>query len=103
MVKLPLWTVSEHIQTGEADPIPCNGPGTAVGFSSSAKLFAFLKAHMDGEWKMAMAADRDGLIILIADLHRANVETICLDPELDGTGGQQVPLTDLMALADSLR
>jgi hypothetical protein len=103
MLKLPLWTVTEHVQTSDADPIPCDEPGKAVAFGSSTKLFAFLNSHLDGEWKMTMAADRDGLVIMIADLHRANIDTICLDPKVDGTGGEQVPLTDLMALADSLK
>ena len=46
---------------------------------------------------------RKALTLLIADLHRANVETLCFDPGTDWFGGQQVPISDLMALAESLR
>ena len=55
--------------------------------------------NLRGGWKMAMVADRDGLIVLIADFHRANVQTIIIDPELDGSGGKEFALTEFMALA----
>ena len=103
MLGLPLWIVTEHIQTSEPEHGPCNEPGKAMAFSTSGKLFAFLSANLEGEWKMTMAADRDGLVILIADLHRLNVETICLDPENDGSAAQEIPLANLMALVESLR
>jgi hypothetical protein len=40
---------------------------------------------------------------MIADLHRDQISTLCLDPEKDGKGGEQVPLDALMELAESLR
>lgn len=62
-----------------------------------------MNAHRGGEWKMEMAADRDGLVILIADLHRLEIGTLSLDPDKDGTGGEQITLADLIVFADSLR
>ena len=103
MLTLPLWVVTEHIQPTDPDHTPEHKPGTALAFSSSNKLFTFMNAHLSGEWKMQMAADRDGLVVLIADLHRLEVSTVVLDPGRDGTGGEQISLEDLMALADSLR
>ena len=50
-----------------------------------------------------MADDRDGLLILIADLHRLELETLTLDPKSNGTGGERIPLGDLMDFANSLR
>jgi hypothetical protein len=38
-----------------------------------------------------MAGDRDGLVVLIADLLRLQIETLTLDPEKDGSG-EQLPL-----------
>ena len=102
MLILPLWVVTEHIQPTDPDHAPAHVSGTALAFSSSNKLFTFMSAHLSGEWKMQMAADRDGLVVLIADLHRLEVSTLVLDPERDGTGGEQTSLEDLMALADSL-
>jgi hypothetical protein len=80
MLKLPLWAVSEHIQTVEIEQLPCSEPGKTAVFTTSARLFAFLNAHIRGEWKIAMAGDRDGLIVMIADFHRADIRTIIVDP-----------------------
>jgi hypothetical protein len=66
-------------------------------------MFQFLNANQGGEWKMAMASDRDGLVILIADFHRANVQKLRLNPAEDGTGGEQIAVRDLMALANSAK
>jgi hypothetical protein len=98
---LPLWIVTEHIQPANPEHTPeaGSGSGTALAFSSSSKLFKFMSAHLGGEWKMEMAADRDGLIILIADLHRLNIATLTLDPT--DRGGEQIELADLVAFADS--
>lgn len=61
-----------------------------------------MSAHLCGEWKMQMAADRDSLVILIADLHRLNITTLTRDPEMDGSGGENLAQADLVAYADSL-
>jgi hypothetical protein len=99
---LPLWIVTEHIQPTNPEHTSEAPAGKGLAFSSSSKLFKFMSAHLGGEWKMEMAADRDGLIILIADLHRLVIETLTLDPEKDGTAGEQLALANLVAFADSL-
>ena len=103
MLQLPIWTITEHIQVSEADEDPCGEPGVALAFSTSGKMFQFLNANKGGEWKMAMASDRDGLVILIADFHRANIQMLRVNLAEDGSGGEQVVLSDLMSLADSLK
>src|SRR4051795_13045074 len=102
MLTLPLWIVTEHIQPTNPDHTPEHEPGTALAFSSSHKLFKFMTAHLGGEWKMQMAADRDGLVILIADLYRLQITSLTLDPEKAGTGGEPLLLSELVAYADSL-
>jgi hypothetical protein len=102
MLTLPLWIVTEHIQPTNPEHTTEAPAGTGLAFSTSSKLFKFMSAHLGGEWKMQMAADRDGLVILIADLHRLQIETLTLDPEKDATGGEQLGLADLVAYADSL-
>jgi hypothetical protein len=52
---------------------------------------------------MQMAADRDGLVVLIADLHRLEIANLALDPEIAGKDGEQLALADLMSFAESLR
>jgi hypothetical protein len=103
MLKLPIWTITEHIQVDNAEEDPCGEPGVALVYTTSSKMFQFLNANLSGEWKMAMASDRDGLVILIADFHRANIQTLRVNPENDGTGGEEVALADLMNLAESLK
>ena len=103
MLTLPLWIVTEHIQPTNPDLTPEQEPGMALAFSSSSKLFKFMSGNLGGEWKMQMAADRDGLVILIADLHRLNITTLALDPEKNGSGGETLALGDLVAYADSLK
>jgi hypothetical protein len=102
MLQLPLWTVTEHIKPSDPENVTRTKPGTMLAFGSSDKLLRFMTANVGGEWKMEMAADREGLIILIADLHRLEIETIRLNPELDGTGGEQITLADLVAFAGQL-
>jgi len=98
---LPIWIVTEHISP--TDPAHDKKPNAVLAFNGSDKLFKFVNKNLGGEWKIEMAADRDGLVILIADLHRLEITTLRLNPELDGTGGTELPLSDLMELADSLR
>src|SRR4029079_17532968 len=97
MLTLPLWIVTEHIKPTDPEHTPESEPGAALAFSSSEKLLKFMKANLGGEWKMQMADDRDGLVVLIADLHRLNIATLSLEPEKDGTGGETMPLTDVVA------
>ncbi len=101
MLTLPLWIVTEHIQPTNPEHTTEAPAGTALAFSSSGKLFRFMSAHLGGEWKMQMAADRDGLVILIADLHRLEITSLIFDPEKDGAG-EKMELADLVAFADSL-
>ena len=103
MLTLPLWIVTEHIQPTNPEHSSEHESGTALAFSTSSKLFKFMSANLGGEWKMQMADDRDGLVILIADLHRLDISSLTLNPEKDGSGGDHVEMTDLQALADSLR
>jgi hypothetical protein len=102
MLSLPIWIVTEHIVPADPEHAPGQEPGKALAFSSSHKLFKFMSAHLGGEWKMQMAADRDGLVILIADLHRLQITALALDPEKDASGGEPFALADLVAFADSL-
>ena len=103
MLTLPLWIVTEHIKPTDPEHTPESEPGSALAFSSSEKLLKFMKSNLGGEWKMQMADDRDGLVVLIADLHRLNITALTLNPENDGSGGEQIPLSNVVAFADSLR
>jgi hypothetical protein len=102
MLTLPLWFITEHIQPTNPEPTAEHAPGTVLAFSNIEKLVTFKRANSGGQWKMEAADDREGLIILIADLHRREVASFPLNPEKDGSGGEQVALADLVAYAESL-
>ena len=103
MLALPLWIVTEHIQPTDPEHTSEHERGTASAFSSVGNFVEFKKANRGGEWKMEAADDREGLVIVIADLHRLNIGVLILDPANDGTGGDQLTLADLVAFADSLK
>ena len=103
MLTLPLWFITEHIKPSDPEHTAENEPGAALAFTDLEKLLAFKKANRGGEWKMEAADDPEGLVIIIADLHRLNIATFTLDPAKDGTGGEQITLADLVTFADSLR
>jgi len=102
MFTLPLWNVTEHIQPTDPAHTLAHEPGRALAFSTSARLFKFMSQNRGGEWKMQMADDRDGLVVLIADLHRLQITSIIFNPENDSSGGETLALADLVAFADSL-
>lgn len=103
MLSLPLWFVIERKQKPPPDFPPCGEPGAILAFSTTEKLSQFLSGREAGEWKLNLVSDREGLIVVIAIAHNVGLESICLDSEADGTGGDLVPLNDLMTLANSLR
>ncbi len=102
MLTLPLWIVTEHFQPTDPEYSSKHEPGTALAVSASSKLFKFMSANLGGEWKMQMADDRHGLVILIADIQRPGITSLTLNPEKDRSGGEHVEVSDLKALADSL-
>jgi hypothetical protein len=102
MISLPLWVVTEHIHPSDTESVSQPEAGKALAFTSGQALLKFMKANLTGEWKMQMAADRSGLIILIADLHRLSIESLTLNPETNGSGGEQLTLSDLSDLVASL-
>lgn len=102
MLQHPLWTVTEHIDIVEAKAGVSPEPGACLAFTTPGKLFEFLSANEHGKWKLEMAADHVGLIALIADLHRSGIGALHIDRDIDGTGGVNVTLDDLMKFARSL-
>jgi hypothetical protein len=103
MLDLPIWFVTERIQETAPLPSRCDKPGTVIAFSTTEKLTAFLAERQSGEWKINLIADRAGLILIIALAHNHGMESICIDPNLDGSNGEQVGLCGLLSLANSVR
>jgi hypothetical protein len=74
-----------------------------IAFSTTEKLTSFLAGSGASEWKVNLAGDREGLVIVIAIAHNQGIESICIDPAADGSGGRHVSLKELLALANSLK
>ena len=103
MRSLPIWFLTERAQTSPIIPPSGEDPGGILAFSTTEKLTSFLAERKSGEWKINLVSDRGGLIFIIALAHNEGMESISMDPELDGSGGEQITLSDLMSLANSVK
>src|SRR5689334_535835 len=102
MLTLPLWFITEHIHPTDPEQTPAETPGPALVFTHIEKLVAFKRSNRGGEWKIEAADDREGLVIVIADLHRLGVTALVVDPPAHGNGGEQISLADLVEFSNSL-
>jgi hypothetical protein len=73
-----------------------------IAFTTTEKLMAFLAGSSAIEWKINLAGDREGLVLVIAIAHNHGIDSICTDPDERGSGGEDVSLNQLLALANSL-
>jgi hypothetical protein len=102
MLDLPIWFLTERTQERISLHPPCDERGAVIAFSTTEKLTAFLAGRQSGEWNLHLVADRAELILIIAIAHNRRMESIRIDPDLTGFGGQQVSLNELMSLANSV-
>ena len=93
MLKLPLRFATE--KDARAGDSPEKARETFV-FSELKKLMAFLQFSHSTSFDVVTAVDRQGLIVVIADVHMRGGDAVYLHPDSDGYGGELVPLTDLM-------
>jgi hypothetical protein len=103
MLSLPLWFVTERKQNKPPDRAPCDNPFCVLAFTTTEKLTEFLATSNAGEWKVNLAGDREGLILVIAIAHNHGAESVCIDPDASGSGGTNLTLNDLLIFANSLR
>lgn len=94
---LPFWLVRERSQAlNLPDHEPCDDPKAAHCFSTAEKLAAFMQAHGGARWQIDQVADREGVIIVIAELYEDGFQQLCVDPEPDGSSGLLVSIGDLL-------
>lgn len=93
---IPIWMLQAQQTDANRPNNPCDLAGQVVAFSDTAKAAQFLMKRREGRWTLDMLRTRSGLFSLISDLHTRDIEAICLDPEVDGTGGTKVTLVDLL-------
>jgi hypothetical protein len=97
-LRLPMWFITERDPQGSPPNPPCGDSRATMAFSDTMKVLTYMASRQAGSWTIALVSDREGLIVIIADAHLEGVETICIDPELDGSGGEAIPLVDLIAI-----
>ena len=92
---LPLWAlIHAENQQSQTEHEPCNVPSSALVFSTSGKMIAFMQSRIAGEWRVRRIADPQQLLLLLADLHSNSAPGVCFDSELDGSGGTFYLLTE---------
>ena len=74
-----------------------------IAFSTTDKVKDFLDTRESRQWRIALARDYESLVIALAELHQADVDRVCLDPNPDGSGGELVEMTQLVSLCYSIK
>jgi hypothetical protein len=96
--EIPFFLITDRADVQQPpDHEPCNDPKAAHAFTSAEKLAAFMNARGRAKWKIDQVADREGVIVAVAELYEQGYREICIDPEADGSGGLLVSLSDLLA------
>ena len=101
-LRLPLWFVSERKPRLAGHTPPCNDPEALMVFTNTEPIAALFSSEDARQWKIDLAADRKELVAMIADLHERDVQSLCFNPNADGTGGEKIDLRALMAFCDTL-
>jgi hypothetical protein len=94
MLKRPLWFITEKNASN-----PQTGPRRdTFAFSNYEKLTKFMTHSRAKSWDVVQAADRTGLLIVIADAHMRGCDAVYLDPDVDGQGGECIFLNNLLMI-----
>ena len=92
-LELPLWFVTERtIELIRADV--CG----SFAFTNLDDVMKFMLKRSPARWDVVQVTDREALIVVIADVHLSGASFVCLNCEPDGSGGDKVFLTDLIAV-----
>jgi hypothetical protein len=95
--ELPFWLVSQHEHSlNPAIQLLGDFPRAAHIFTTAERLIAYMMAHHQLRWAVNLVTDREGVIMAMADLHRQKMDTLCIDPDPDGTGGEIMRISDVV-------
>jgi hypothetical protein len=73
----------------------CGFSGLPLAFSRAEGMVAYLEAHGNSRWDVRCVSREAGLEAF-ADLHESGYALVCMDPETDGSGGQELTLAELI-------
>jgi hypothetical protein len=92
-LKLPVWFITER----SLDSIEGDRCGS-YAFTDADDVLRFMVERSPARWDVVHATSREAMIMVIADVHQCGATFICLNSEPDGSGGERILLTDLIAI-----
>ncbi len=92
-LQLPIWFVTERT----IGPVKSDVCGS-YAFTEVDDVMKFMVERSPARWDVVHATSREALVMVIADVHLCGAAFVCLNCEPDGSGGEQVFLTDLIAI-----
>jgi hypothetical protein len=92
-VRFPFWVLMPNESTAAA---PERGT-FPLAFSETAAISDYMSPRKTRDGKMRLV-NHQTLLLFVADLHRFGLAGIRLDPQSDGSGGTEVPISELMKL-----
>jgi hypothetical protein len=95
IISYPFWVLIPGLVDEPAPNPECGYGDLPLAFSAADKMLPYLSARKAGDWRMRLVT-RDTLFLLISELNHGANRGICLDVEPDGSGGTEIPLSDLM-------
>ncbi len=96
MITFPFWIVNPRtVPSPAVGPEGCAAVGLPLAFTDSARMIGYFEAQGAKRWDVRFVA-RDAGMDAFADLHDSGHASICMDPEIDGTGGHEITLAELI-------
>jgi hypothetical protein len=96
MITFPFWIVSPRTVPSPVQEVEgCAAVGIPLAFSDSARMVAYFESQGAKRWDVRYVARNSG-IEAFADLHDSGHASICMDPEIDGSGGHEITLAELI-------
>ena len=90
-LRLPFWLL-----------IDAEGGHPPSAFTTTGKLASFREAHRNASWRITFVADRQALILAIADIHQQGAAVVWVDPDAGTAPGDSIQLMDLVELSRQL-
>jgi hypothetical protein len=96
-LKLPLWFVIER-HPPRPSPTSDADSGGVYAFTEVHHVMEFMSSRTAMKRELTHAKEHGALIMVIANAHAVGESYIRLNPNLDGSGGERIPLADLIAI-----
>ncbi len=96
MLTFPFWIVNPRtVPSPVPDSNGCAASGLPLAFTDSARMVSYLEARGATRWDVRYVAREAGMEAF-ADLHDSGHASICMDPEIDGSGGHELTLAEVI-------